>query len=125
MEIESATNKHFQLSEFECKCRRKECDARPMKEAILQKLELLRDMWGKPLVPTSGRRCSFQNKKVGGASNSQHLWGNACDFYMSNTAEVKELMVLAEKAGFLGIGYGRRLLHIDDRKKYARWLYNI
>lgn len=95
-----------------------------MKEEILEKLELLREMWGKPLVPSSGQRCEFQNRKSKGALNSQHLIGNACDFYLENTAEVKELMVIAEKAGFKGIGYGRRLLHIDNRPKYARWIYN-
>ena len=96
-----------------------------MQKGILEKLELLREMWGKPLVPTSGRRCEYQNKRTRGAApNSQHLLGNACDFFMEDLKEVKALMEIAEKVGFKGIGYGRRLIHVDDRKKYARWLYN-
>jgi uncharacterized protein YcbK (DUF882 family) len=125
MENTSEVNKKFfSLSEFLCKCGSPSCDAKPMRKPFLEKLEILRQMWHKPLIPTSGQRCKLQNLKVGGAPNSQHLLGNACDFYLENEAEVKQFIELAEKAGFLGIGYGRRLVHIDDRKKYTRWIYN-
>lgn len=42
-------------------------------------LQPLRNALGCPIVITSGFRCAFLNKKVGGQSNSQHLIGQAAD----------------------------------------------
>lgn len=42
-------------------------------------LDPLRDAWGAPIIVTSGYRCQRLNKAVGGASNSQHLYGQAAD----------------------------------------------
>ena len=94
-----------------------------MQPSFIEKLEDLRLLYGRPLSPTSGQRCEFWNKKVGGAPESQHLLGNAADFFFSTHSEVKDFIVLAEMAGFKGIGYGKHKIHIDDRKDYARWTY--
>lgn len=117
-------SKYFSNEEMRCHCRRPECDAAPMKEAFLQKLDALREEWGKALIPTSARRCRYQNVKVGGAPASQHLIGNACDFVFSRSSSLMEFVMLAEKHGFQGIGIGRRLVHLDDRKQRARWTYS-
>lgn len=42
-------------------------------------LDPLREAYGKPIVVTSGYRCLALNKAVGGASNSQHMTGQAAD----------------------------------------------
>lgn len=42
-------------------------------------LQPLRNNLGCPIVITSGFRCAVLNKRVGGASNSQHLYGQAAD----------------------------------------------
>ena len=42
-------------------------------------LQPLRDMLGKPITITSGFRNKLLNQKVGGANNSQHLFGQAAD----------------------------------------------
>lgn len=42
-------------------------------------LDPLREAYGKPIVVTSGYRCLALNKVVGGASNSQHMTGQAAD----------------------------------------------
>ena len=42
-------------------------------------LDPLREAYGKPIVVTSGYRCPALNKAVGGASNSQHMTGQAAD----------------------------------------------
>lgn len=39
----------------------------------MDKLQELRDKWGKPIVINSGHRCIKHNAEVGGASQSQHL----------------------------------------------------
>ncbi len=42
-------------------------------------LDPLREAWGAPIIVTSGYRCPKLNKAVGGASKSQHMYGQAAD----------------------------------------------
>ena len=46
--------------------------------------EPLREWYGKPLVVSSFFRCEKLNKKIGGASNSQHVKGEAIDIDCGN-----------------------------------------
>ena len=39
----------------------------------MDKLQELRNKWGKPIIVNSGHRCIEHNTEVGGASKSQHL----------------------------------------------------
>lgn len=59
-------------------------------------LQPIRDTFGKPIIISSGFRCVQLNKKVGGASNSDHLFGAAADIHTSsNTYEDnKNFMIL-------------------------------
>lgn len=50
-------------------------------------LEPLRAFAGKPIVISSGYRCPALNQAVGGASQSQHLRGEAADLHLPSTAE--------------------------------------
>lgn len=78
---------------------------------LVQKLELLRELVGRPCVIVSGYRSSATNRKVGGAPNSQHLYGRAADLH-SGYATVRE----AHIAGFTGIGVCHGwAVHVDVR----------
>lgn len=90
----------------------------------MRKLEALRVEWGAPLPTTSAARCRFWNDKAGGSPSSQHLLGNAADFNFASAEDAARFGAMAEKFGFAGIGLGRRLVHIDDREKLARWTYD-
>lgn len=46
---------------------------------VLSNLDNIREVYGKPIIITSGYRCPELNAKVGGKSNSQHLKGEAAD----------------------------------------------
>lgn len=117
--------KFFQHWEFDCHCNQgADCDAAPMDERFLDALERLRAEWGKPLSPTSARRCERHNTKVGGAPVSQHLYGRAVDFVFPNSIQARNFAYLAEKHGFTGIGLGEYLVHIDTRPARARWFYH-
>ena len=49
-------------------------------EALIENvLEPARERFGKPIYVNSGYRCSIHNAAVGGASNSQHMRGEAAD----------------------------------------------
>lgn len=115
---------HFRESEFRCRCRRADCDAKPMSKAFMERLERLRVDWGKPMLPTSGSRCGHWNQLQGGATLSMHLEGRAVDFYFPNRGEAERFAALAEKHGFNGIGTGRHKVHLDDRETPARWKYH-
>lgn len=51
-----------------------------MQALIHYVLQPTREHFNKPMIITSGYRCSTLNSKVGGQSNSQHLNGEAADF---------------------------------------------
>lgn len=106
--------KHFEMSEFACKC----CGRLPdngMNAVLLEKLDLLREKLGKPIIVSSGYRCPSHNAEVGGVSNSQHVQGTACDIYAD--VDVETLARLAEEVGFDGIGryYNDGFVHVDCR----------
>ena len=46
---------------------------------LLQNLQILRDACGKSIKIISGYRSPERNKEVGGATMSQHMFGNAAD----------------------------------------------
>lgn len=114
---------HFTDEEMKCHCGRVECDAVPMDFRFLAMLEDLRVDWGKPLSPTSARRCVYWNQKQGGAPNSMHLKGRAVDFWFQKTHELIQFLILVEKHGFGGVGHGHHLLHIDNGPAGRRWSY--
>lgn len=115
---------HFTAGEFACRCGSARCSAKPMRPRFLEKLDRLRVEWGRPMILTSGRRCSTWNARVGGSAKSQHLEGNAVDVYMP-AVMIPEFVQLAEKHGFGGIGTGSTFVHIDDRGSNARWTYGL
>lgn len=54
-------------------------------------LQPLRNIYGQPIVITSGYRCAALNKLVGGVANSFHLQGNAADIRVHSKEEADEL----------------------------------
>lgn len=54
-------------------------------------LDPLRRCYGKPIIITSGFRCTKLNAAVGGVDNSWHLMGNAADIHVSTRAEAQTL----------------------------------
>ena len=118
-------SENFLLKEFTCRCGRGECDApkRPH-PALIERLEELRSLWGKPLVINSGIRCDWWNAFWKGAPKSQHILGKAADIRVKDKRQAQTLASLAEQVGFKGIGVGETKLHLDVRAgKPAKWEY--
>lgn len=91
-------------------------------------LQRLRDLIGQPLYLLSTYRDPVHNKKIGGATNSQHIYGLASDIDRPRTGrEITEAE--ARRCGFNGIGMekrsqpGRHVIHVDVRPSPARWFY--
>lgn len=112
---------YFRLEEFDCRCGRPDCDAEPLDALFLAKLNTLRELWGRPLLVTSGRRCKFWNAHVGGAVGSQHVLGKAADLRVESRVEADLLAELASKVGFGGIGIYATWVHVDvgPRRRWA------
>jgi hypothetical protein len=114
--------KHFKLKEFRCK----HCGQLKIDINLLLKLEEVRTAIGnKPIVITSGYRCPTHNKNVGGAKNSQHMYGRAADI-RANGVSVKEMNQICDRIfGNGGVGLnGATITHVDTRGYKARWRYN-
>ena len=75
-------------------------------------LEPIRALLGAPLVVHSGYRSADVNRAVGGAWNSRHLDGRACDFHPANDEHIRlefdkimlskipyDMLLLEHKAG--------------------------
>lgn len=113
-------SKNFNLQEFECT----HPDHRHVRvdEKLVDKLQKLRDKINKPLVINSAYRCPERNEQVGGAKDSQHLYGKAVDISITNLEiSVEKVKELAEKIGFDGIGLYDTFIHLDVRGHKARW----
>jgi len=110
-------SKNFSLHEFECK---DGSHLVKVDEELIDKLQQLRDLIGKPIPIHSGYRTPEYNKKVGGATKSQHLLGKAADISVNGISSEK-LAELAEKVGFNGIGIYKTFVHCDVRGYKAHW----
>ena len=85
--------KHFTIEELTSSDRARELgiDNTPDKDSIERLITLIvevldpaRELLGKPIVVTSGYRCSVLNTAVGGQPNSQHTKGEAADLQCYN-----------------------------------------
>ena len=116
--------KYFKRSEFKCTCGGKYCNGFPVEpdEQLVRILDKVRAKYGKAFSPNSSIRCSKRNAEVGGASNSQHLYGTAADISVPGVAPktvAAYLETLLPNTGGIGIySWG---VHVDTRKTKSRW----
>jgi hypothetical protein len=99
----------------------------PALRELATQLEVLkRALGGAALHINSGYRSPNHNRNVGGATNSQHLYGRAADISVSGYSprqvadKIDELM----RAGTMkhgGLGRYNTFTHIDTRGYMARW----
>lgn len=77
--------KYFDESEQVCKCCGMGADK--ISPVLLNRLDRLRETYGKPIYVSCMYRCPDHNAKVGGVSNSQHVLGAAADIYVDGDYE--------------------------------------
>lgn len=130
---DDCTPRHFSWSEMDDGCGRGGWRGGPLTEAqtrqnalrTMWKLEAMRKSLGdRPIIVTSGFRSRTCNNRVGGASDSQHLYGNAADV-ISRSRSLCQLARDARYRGFSGIlGPGARdhgdHVHVDSRRENNR-----
>lgn len=101
--IQFRESENFNLEEL---CRSNTARAHKIKnepsEAIVRNLQYgvdmvlqpLRNLYGRPVIITSGYRCQQLNKLVGGVANSYHTRGNAADIHVKDKTEAITLFNL-------------------------------
>ena len=92
--------KYFSISELTASAtaRREGIDNTPTESAyhllnvlVEQLLDPIREVWGKPIVVSSGYRCKELNALVGGVKNSHHLLGCAADLIAGSRDDHRRL----------------------------------
>lgn len=84
-------------------------------ELVSNVLDPLREAWGKPIQVNSGYRCPALNRAVRGATNSQHVKGEAADITTGTREGNKKLFELVQESGL-------PFDQLIDEKKY-QWLH--
>ena len=112
-------SKNFRVREFACK---DGSDPIFIDDELVSVLQQIRDHFGKAVTITSAYRTASHNKKVGGATYSQHLYGKAADIKVSGVApSVVADYVETLMPGTGGIGRYSTFTHVDVRKVKSRW----
>ena len=112
---------HFKLEEIRCPCGN--CEP-VIDQKHLVKMQTLRYEFGRPIIVNSWHRCRAYNRKLkGSALDSEHIRGNAADvrLWHYTKSEQFELLLLAFKFGFQGIGIYSGYLHLDSRSTPTYW----
>lgn len=110
---------NFKVKEFKCN---DGSDPIFISSDLTYYLQKVRDHFGQPVIINSAYRTPEYNKKIGGASKSQHMNGTAVDFYIKNVKPTTIRDYLETLVPYTcGIGVYPNFVHFDVRKKRTRW----
>ena len=117
---------NFSLSEFNKRNYNVPTDVLRNLIELAKNLQVLRDEVKKPIKITSGYRPAELNAKVGGASKSRHITGQAADLKIEGytpkqIAAIIEKLIAAGKMKQGGLGTYSTWVHYDTRGTAARW----
>lgn len=100
---------NFSKEEFDCK----HTGENNMQHEFMEKLQRIRQVYGKPMKITSGFRSvkhPIEAKKT--HSNGEHTQGMCADVYCDNGADRFKLISLALANGVTRIGIAKNFLHL-------------
>ena len=116
MEKRNVIGRYFSHDELKCRC----CDVNQMDQVFVDTLDQIRENYGKPMMVTSGFRCTKHNKKVGGSDFSAHLEGLAVDIAITDSKLrhqlIKAIMSIetASYSDTISFGIHENFIHIDQ-----------
>lgn len=122
--------KNFNLSEFDCSCGcNMPTEVLANIKIVAINLQILRDFVHSSITVNSAYRCKDYNRRIGGASRSQHVLGKASDISVKGFTpdEVHDILQnlrkkpMLEGVIFQGIGRYDTFTHVDIRQNYAYW----
>ncbi len=80
---------------------------------LVERLQAARDIYGRPIIISSGVRSPGHNKQIGGDPYSSHLYGLAADIACDGSHHRFLLLQALMHAGFKRIGCDAEHLHVD------------
>ncbi len=128
-DFNAKVSKYFTVREVTNADRRRIPQSNDIKQSVFtlaQELDKVREAWGSPLLVNSWYRPPDINRAVGGASNSQHLYGKAADIRpaQGNIYDFQKwLDNVAWKDKAVGYGAKKGFVHVDLRPGRIRWNY--
>lgn len=114
---------YFPEKPWACKCG---CGYDEINPALVDHLNMARDMAKTPFIITSACRCEDWNKVVGGSPNSEHTLGNAVDIAAPDSPIRFRILRSLIAAGFTRIGVAKNFIHVDvgiAKPQDVMWLY--
>lgn len=124
------STKNFSLSgdpKLACTCGHGHCDRREVHPYVLDKVQLIRDDYGKPMKITSGGRCPFHPNEVRKSKPGDHQQQYAVDVYYETGLERNKLMVLAGRHGATRVAAGKNFVHMawtpTEDRSVPTWSY--
>ena len=112
-------SKNFKVSEFKCK---DGSDTVLISDKLVDLLQNIRDHFGAAVTINSAYRTESYNKKIGGATKSQHVNGTAADIVVKGATplEVAQYVehIMPDSGG---IGVYQSFTHVDVRANRSRW----
>lgn len=104
-------SKYFNPNEMKCKCG---CGfIGKGADPLAERLDKVRDKYGKPIRIVSWSRCEKHNREVGGEDNSAHMRGYAVDIDCQYSRDRFILVSLLLQEGFKRIGIYKGWVHAD------------
>ncbi len=119
--------RNFQLNEFRSKCGRDfPAETLPRLKVLARNLQVLREELKLAISITSGYRSPEHNRKIGGASASRHMVGDAADIVVhgktpQEVANTIERLIAEGKMQQGGLKAYDSFTHYDCRGVKARW----
>lgn len=126
-ESKDKLTENFSISEFRCKDGSEvPASLRINAQKLADNLQVLRTALGSAILINCAYRTTKHNKKVGGVSNSQHLYCKAADIRTRKHTpkEIRSKILKLIKDGKMsegGLGLYNTFVHYDVRGTEARW----
>lgn len=116
---ETYLSENFRAKEFACKDGSEDV---LISDELVTLLQKIRDHFNAPITINSAYRTEAYNKKIGGATYSQHVKGKAADIVVQGATPEQ----VAQYAEYLqpnsgGIGLYNSFTHVDVRDNRSRW----
>jgi zinc D-Ala-D-Ala carboxypeptidase len=118
----------FKADEFSCHCNQCKDEEQKISKKLIERLEVVRHLFARPIVITSGYRCAQHQQELRdkgfetAVGKSSHELGEAADVTCGN---VPRLAAIANNY-FKSLGLARTWMHVDTRDdKERRWSYKL
>lgn len=124
MRTDANTNvsEHFKVREFACN---DGSDTVLIDDALVERLERIRGVFGSGITITSGYRTPSYNAAVGGAASSQHTKGTAADIQLRGVPPLAVANYVEETFSTGGIGVYGTFTHVDTRSSRVIWKITV